>query len=183
MFRIVLSWRSDVQLHLSSDFSVPFIQTKAFFYPLMGYYLDRVLRVEELTKRQIGLLVAAAVAGILLTCGITYADGIMKGELTEDYADLFVWLTAMAVFVVTKYLVVTTKKQLGSRTAKCLEAASLLTFGIYLLDPLLQHWVFWPNVQSVSGLPVILVSVLWCLFSMVLGGGITYLLKKSPLLL
>lgn len=180
MFEIFLSWRSVVPMQLSVDFSIPLVQTKAFFYPLMGYYLDCVFKAENLKKRNAVLLIAAAVLGILVTSGITYADGLLMGEFTEAHADLFVWLTAMAVFVVTKYLF--TKKQMSAFAVKVLAFAGSLTFGIYLLDPLLQHWILWPLIQSVQA-PMIVTSLAWCVFSMALGGGITYLLKKMPGLL
>lgn len=181
----VLSWRYGEQIFLSVDFSIPLVQTKAFFYPLVGYYLDRVVQVQTLERKKVVRLAAAAVLGILAASFATYVDGLVTGQMSETYTDLFAWLTAAAVFVSVKFLVVTAKKQIGCSAGKILAFVSSLTFGIYLLDPLLQHLIFWPFIQSASApaLPVLMTSVVWCIFSMTLGGDITYLLKKASVLL
>lgn len=172
-------------LPLCEFFSVPLVQISAFFYPLMGYYLDRVLCVETLKKKQLLLLAAAAVLGILITSGFTYAEGTVSGKFTENFVDLFTYLTSITVFILTKYLFVTKWNHMRNGVVKVLGAVSSLTFGIYLLDPFLQHWIFWPFVQSpgTPAMPAIVTSIGWCIFSMGLGGCITYLLKKSHKLL
>lgn len=174
-----------INLPLSVDFSIPLVQTKAFFYPLIGYYLDYVLQVENLKGKHIVLLSAAAFIGLFITCGITYMEGANNMDFSENFVDLFTWLTSIAVFVNIKYLFVTKKRPLSRQCSSLLTTVSSLTFGIYLLDPLLQHWIYWPYLHTLlaSAVPVILASVCWCLLSMFLGGFITFLLKKSPKLL
>lgn len=84
---------------LSVNLDLPLASTKQFFYPLAGYYLARVLDIDDLTPRRIVAVLGAALAGILISCAFTYYQGLTEGY-TQDFVQLFDWVSAMAVFFI-----------------------------------------------------------------------------------
>lgn len=185
MLNALICWLGKTPMALNWAFSIPLVDAKAFFYPLMGYYLDHVLQVEKLKKKQLGLLIAAALLGLLLSAVFTYGQRMAEGTFTEDFIGLFDYLSAIAVFVTVKYLFVNARKGIGPRLEKLLAVASSLTFGVYLLDPLLKEWIYWPVLHPVLDpvLPKLLLASVWCVVSMAVGGGLVLLLKKIAKLL
>lgn len=156
---------------------------KAFFYPLLGYYLEHYIDIRSLSKNKIGKLIAAAGIGILLSCLCTLYEAKTTGIYTENYVELFDYVTAIAMFILTKYFVVAAVPKLSEgMCAKIICLIGSLTFGIYLLDPYLKV-AFYNKYElfTESHLPAILVSIGWCAISMILGGMLTFFLKRLPL--
>ena len=167
---------------LYSEIQLPLMTVKAFFYPVLGYYLDTHLDVAALKKAAFAKAAIALTAGLVLTIGFTYHQGTAFG-FTEDFLELFDYGFAMAVFVMVKYIC--TGFPLAARlpgVTKAITAIAPLTLGIYLLDPALVYTVK-PSAEAFTQaiLPTLLSSIAWCILSMVLGGLITWVLKKLPL--
>lgn len=58
-----------------------------------------------------------------------------------------------------------------------------LTFGVYLLDPLLKRFLYADVVAALEpALPTLLVSLAWCVVSFALGCALTLALKRVPVL-
>jgi len=168
---------------ISSSFSVPLATTKAFFFPLIGYYIDRNIEIGKLQKKHIVGLVIGGVVGILLSCFCTYYEGITTGKYTQNYVQLFDYLTTIVVFILIKYVTTRKYKKLSEgNVAKMVCVAGSLTFGIYLFDPYLKFFMYdkYENFAE-PVLPTLIVSIGWVFISMCLGGLITFFLKKMPL--
>lgn len=173
---------------ISEDFSVPFAAIKAFFYPLIGYYLDHAVDIRAMGAKTVRRLLYIAFAGITISCCCTYWEGRHLGFFTENYAELFDYVSAAVFFVVIKYISYRFSlkerkkgKKVAVRQAVCLIGSA--TFGIYLFDPLFRM-IFYRNLEGfLSGILLLhplTVSVVWLCFSMTLGGTVTLLLKKLP---
>ena len=165
-------------LDLSYDFSIPLITIKAFFYPLIGYYLEHNFEITRLSKKHIITLVLSAFLGIIIPSCFTYHQGFTS-EFTQNFVQTFDYITAIIVFLVVKYIVCKTPTLNNS---KIVPFISSLTFGIYLMDPVLQYCgkgkIFDAVVPATDP---IFYSIVWCFYSMVLCGIATYLLKKIPI--
>lgn len=179
LFNYILSCSGIAAVTIAKDFSIPLMTTKAFFYPLIGYFLDCVFEIDQLNRKSIGCICAIGLAGIVLSSCFTYHQGVTSGY-TQDFVQTFDYVIAIAVFVYVKYLFVKTKlSQVNATVIRAITLIGSLTFGIYLLDPVLQVFKGHFNSVVTTGEPI-LYSVCWCLFSMTIGGVITYGLKKVP---
>ncbi len=121
-------------------------------------------------------------SGIFLSCLCTFYEGRTIGTYTQNYVQLFDYLTAIVFFIIIKYIVLMVVPQLGEgRLSEIIYQIGPLTFGIYLLDPYLKL-VICQEYETFMGqyFPIVFVSIGWCVVSMILGGVITFILKKIP---
>jgi len=168
---------------LSSHFSVPLATVKAFFYPFIGYYLDQCIDAREISKKTMRRLFLASFAGIMISSLLTFLKGNATGAFTQDYVQLFDYVTALTLFIFIKRRVLNAEEHKKESTKKGFDISSLgaLTFGIYLLDPFLKEIIYNPYSRVAEKvLPVFVISVLWIPVSMAAGGIITIVLKKLP---
>lgn len=164
---------------LAEEFSVPLASTAAFFYPLAGYYIDHKIDVRAVSKRKWAGLGMAAIAGIFLSCLCVYINGASD----ENYLTLFDYLLAVTVFLSVKYAVKVRLPALSAgKTAEAVCFMGSLTFGIYLLDHYFKL-VLYRGYEAAAErfMPSLFASFGWCLISMILGGTVTWILKKLPL--
>lgn len=167
-------------LSLSGHMSVPLMTLKALFYPFAGYALDHIFDVRSFGRKQWAAIILSAVGGIILSSAFTYHEGVRSG-FTQNWVQLFDYLTAMAAFLIIKYLftlpAVESKKALNTAICKL----GGLAFGIYLLDPILKKFMYASVELALEPyLPTLIVSLIWCLLSMTIGGVLTYSLKMLP---
>ncbi len=167
---------------LSDSFSVPFAFEKAFFYSLLGYYLENYIDMNKIKiKHLCGLIVAGAI-GILLSNWCTYNDAILNGQYSQDYVQLFDYLTTIVAFILIKYLFVIGKPKLNEGIiARIICLIGSLTLGIYMLEPCVRllFYIKYENFAEPK-LPTLIVSIGWIIISMTCGGLTTYILKKIP---
>lgn len=167
---------------LSGNVAIPLATLKQCFYPIIGFYIDRNVDVDKLSKKKMSILLFLTFVGIMVSCGFTYYEGIHTG-FTQNYVQLFEYLTAICVFIFIKKICnhgtsILQKPKIG----KIITVLGSLTFGIYLIDPYLQIAMYseFEGIMKTK-FPVLLVSVAWCLVSMLIGGLITFVLKKVPM--
>lgn len=170
-------------ISITGNLFIPLATAKQFFYPIVGYYVDTNINVKKLTKRHNVGLVVIALLGIIISCICTYYEGINL-KFTENYVQLFDYVTTIVVFILIKEIVERKINVLKtSRISKIIYLVGSLTFGIYLLDPFLKKIVYKNFFELLDPvLPTLILSILWCLFSMICGGIITYILKKIPVI-
>lgn len=161
---------------LSGDFSIPLATLKCMFYPIIGFYIDRNVNIESIKRKHMVWLIVLATIGVLLSCILTYYEGVFFWY-TENYVQLFDYLTAIVAFIIIKKICFL----LPIHRYKAISLIGSLTFGIYLLDPYIKCIVYqrlseWLEIW----LPTIVVSVCWCLFSMFIGGMVTLVLRQVP---
>ena len=164
------------------DFSVPFAYEKAFFYPILGYYLDNRIDIYKVKAKHLCGLIIAGVIGILLSDWCTYNDAILNGQYSQGYVQLFDYLTTIVAFVLIKYVFVVRKPSLNEGiVSKVICFIGSLTLGIYMIDPCLKILLY-AKYESYAEpkLPTLIVSVGWIIISMTFGSLITFVLKKIP---
>ena len=169
---------------LSANFVVPFAFEKAFFYTLIGYYLEYHVQIEKIQRKHIVLLISAASAGILISNACTYLDGKINGEYSQNYVQLFDYITTISAFILIKSLFSTKRNIKKPRVIKeiiCFLGS--MTFGIYLLDPCLRMLFYGRYEAAVSRtLPTLIISAGWILISIALGTAITWISRKIPVI-
>lgn len=165
---------------LSSYFSIPIITSSIIFYPLIGYYLDKNINANNINKKTIFMMLFVYLSTIIVSFALTYYEGNKIGEFSQKFVDMFDFIQAIIIFVLINYFVnVISFNMFNEKLYKKICALGSLTFGIYLFDPILQKLFFWKyNALVKPPLPTIFVSYGWILLSMMIGGLLTYLLKK-----
>lgn len=165
-------------ISISGDLSLPLFNIKCFFYPLIGYGLEKFVNVDDINKKKIVYYSLLCSLGILLSCVCTFIEGINTGNYTQNYVQLFDYVTAIYFYIVIKKIF----SNYNNKTNDFIIKMGSLTFGIYLLDPFLKMFLYGFIYNFFENtLPTIIASFIWCLISMVLGGLIAIILKKIPL--
>ena len=148
------------------------------FYPLFGYYLSEKLPGERVTGRFVLCLSGLALAGIFISSVFTVHQGVHTGTYTQDFVMLFDYMTAGAVFTAARFWCGTGG---GGHGQRLISSVGVLTFGMYLMDPIWRALFGELADETFSGIfPGIVPSLVWCLLSMTLSGLLTFLLKKIP---
>lgn len=170
------------RLELFSSFSVPFSTLGCFFYPLLGFWIDRNINIEFYSKKKIGTMLVSSVICILFSilCSTLYYS--QKNE-NLFYSSMFTFWTASVVFLLVKYIFTVLLRGKCDYFKKGICFLGSLTFGIYLMDQMLKHLIY-PifEITLSSYFSTFAVSVLWCVCSMVVCGTLTIGVKKIPMI-
>lgn len=109
------------------------ITTDVFFYPFLGYYIEKCDFKELCTKKNMliffGMTIVALVTSTYFTVSCT-----RMGIFTEEYIGLFQMYIALFVYVAAK--MIGEKIEFGKGVAKVITEMGMCTFGIYLIHGL-----------------------------------------------
>lgn len=182
ILNILLDYFGFSPIALSPNFQVPVVTVNILFFPLIGYYLDHQVDIKAIRPKQMLQLFIFTLVTVVVTCMCITYDGETTGAYSQQYVAMFDYWLAIFVFIGIKYLVENAHPQFFTKNvANFLTKAGALTFGVYLLDPIL---VFILSKKYAAFLepymPTLVISIVWCLISMVLGSMITFVLKKIP---
>lgn len=183
LVNLLLNYWEFSPIQLTSSFSVPFASSSFLFYPLIGYYFENHIDIKAIRAQQLFNLFICTLVCVLVSCLCIICEGETAGEYSQNYVALFDYIIAIFAFVAIKYLTVNAYPQLFTKKITAiLSTAGSLTFGIYLLDPILV-FVIGSRIMAFMNpyLPTLAISIGWCFISMILGGFITFILKKMPI--
>ena len=164
-----------------SGFSM-FIANNNLFFPLMGYYLDNLLKKEEYNRKALYKLLALSLISVAVCCAVTH----MKCALLDDWSEktaqsLFnnvVYMPACTAFYGIKALFI--KRNIGERLKKVITTLGGATFGLYLIEQICRHEtepVFTALEPVIHTVPA---CMIWILTACAMGIVITLLIKKIP---
>ena len=149
----------------NSYFSL-FIARDYVFYPLMGYYIDRCMKDAEFTVRRLLAMTAVSVAAIVVCCLMTH------------YSCTLIFLPTVTVYYGVKLLFL--RHPPTERLKKIIVAASETTFGLYLINHICLEETLPVFAALYPHMRVLIACWIWTLCACLLGGGITFLVKKIP---
>lgn len=181
ILNLVLSMFNIEGFTLYSKFEVVLATKSALFYPLIGYYIDQKVDVSALSAKFLRLLSILALIGIAVSCACTDYQGITEGKYTQDYVMLFDYITAIAVFLMIKRLLLVGAPAISKgRIGQVLCFFGSLTLGIYMFDPILRVLLLKYSSFSKHELSTLGTSFVWIVKSMAIGGCLTFLLRLIP---
>lgn len=182
--RYIANYKGYADLPFSSSFSVPLATADILFYPIMGYYLEEKLPWDKADWKWPALSLLVIGGGVVASAVVTCHEG-MRMAFSARYLRLFAYATAMAMFVLTKYLFI--RPSAGGKSGQIfggiLKTLSPLMLGLYILEPVLR-----PVVKPLligwmgEGASPVVTSLWYCVFGMAVYSGITWVLKKLPVL-
>lgn len=170
-------------ISLCSAFSVPFAFEKAFFYTIVGYYIEYHVDINEVKIKHLIYLVVSSIVGILLSNWATYQEAAVNGFFSQSYNQSFDYLYAITVFILIKYFFVRLKPRISENMMMIICFVGSLTLGIYMMDPILRL-LFYSKYEAIFEpyLPTLVVSVIWVTISMFVGGTVTCFLRNIPII-
>ncbi len=125
-------------------------------------------------------MIILLIVGILISNCCTYIEKIQIGSYTQNYVELFDYMSAIIIFLLIKYIVCNFEN-IFIKNARKICILGSLTLGIYLLDPYLKLFLYYKyEMFMIQKFPVLVVSIGWVLISMFLGATITAIIRKLP---
>lgn len=164
---LIVNGIADSEMHIASEFSPVMVIVDCVFYPLIGYGLDRCFDENEEPyfnrKMLVILFVVADILGVI---------AFLISKSGESF-DGFVFIMVISVFAFVKR----TFSKSSQRANKIISGLGALTFGIYLLDPVIGP--FCKELFDFKGdYKTFWSSIIYCIFSMSVGGLLTFLFKS-----
>lgn len=175
---------------MSSAFVVSLSSVMLYFYPLIGFWIDRNIDVHRITRRQWGLIVGVTIAGLVLSAWMTWYYNVHFHAASQAHINLTVYCTAITVFLAAKRFFGSHFAQHRPRLNRALCLCGSLVFGVYLLDQPLKFFLyeplrarlFTPSPFEAYGLSsAVCFSLIWVCITLVLCGFVTWVLKRLPL--
>ena len=162
---------------LNEDLFLPVIEPTLFYF-LMGYCMAHRLDLNRL-RGKMGFLWIASVFSILLTLFLSHLEIRLEGTPGEYLRFL------MAVPILTLYISAA-RLFAGRRPPRWAETALTglggCVFGTYLLEGILRHYLS-PVYEALEPkIHVLPACLIWVIAVALCGLGITWVLKKLPLL-
>ena len=161
---------------ITPRFNAAIVTEACIFYPLVGYWLGN-FDIRIVNRKIIILFSVICNICIGLSMLFTKYMGFQEEALSTGYVSLFDYVVAIFIFILLK-------KLLDNRNIPLIiDSISKwgeMTYGIYLLDPILRSIVIekieFYNMGNMIG------SMGYCVFAIVVYGTIIYFLKKIPVI-
>ncbi len=168
MLFVVVNRIMDSNMHLAYEFNPAIVLVDCIFYPLAGFGIDRRIDVRRIAGGKIYAVVFVFFASAFLECALTLIAGV------ENVFSGFDFLMSICLFIIVKY--VFTVREISKRLERIIAAVGSLTFGMYLIDPIIGD-IMEPHI--IAGIYAIVPSLLFacaihCLISMAVGGFMTF---------
>ena len=161
-----------------------FITQNYIFYPLMGYYFDRKINSDHLSRRKIILLWILSFIVICISCYMTDYKCTLTGDWREStvqtFFGTFIFIPTNTLFVTAKYIF--TKCRVSESIKNIISKIGATTFGIFLIERICRaetQFVFDFLKPYIHTFPACLV---WIFVACVFGCVIILLLKKIPII-
>lgn len=171
---------------LNSHLCISWLSESIVLYPCLGYFLQHRLDIQRCGK-SIVVLWIANIASILLVAYTTYRQILATGTCTQSanqaFHSCFVMINCATLFLTAKYVFF--KIKLAKWLEKIIVGLGGCTFGVYLIHMLflydvpifskLWSWLLWElKLNTMLG------TCVFCFIVMLVCCGITWVLKKIP---
>lgn len=168
---------------INTDLRPAWLLTSSVLYPCIGYFLQHRLS-DRLSKKRILLLWAANLAGLAISCLMTYYRAKFTGNIAKDevFHGCFVLVNAGTLFCTAKYLFA--KISVTGFAEKLIRSVSECTFGIYLIHILVRDRGMLLRLfggMRASGVNALISGLAYCTCVFLISYAITFLLSKIPL--
>ena len=173
---------SQGRLSINPDFNIAWISSQICFYPLLGYYIENRVSIYAISWKKILALWGVNLLSIGLSCYATDLQNMQTNGFPQTYMMLLAPINAMCLYMTFKKICAWTRSGL---TSKIIAEIGICTFGIYLFhglllrEPRISLYLRMEQHFHITRFPLTRVS-LRCVEIMVIGGIITWLLKKIP---
>lgn len=168
---------------LSEWFKSALVVENNIFYFVMGYYIERVVDIERVNKKEITIGIISAIACIVILCfAITHIIDI-KGVKGNEYKELlgieFVAIPTLVVYICAKKFFIT--KSMSERVKRILQVMGSLTFSVFLLERVLREQTEFVYKKSAPIIGSFVASALWITVAWIIGFIVAFIIRKLKL--
>lgn len=170
---------------INSSLKPNWIAVNIFFYPVFGYLIDNKCDIQLLSVKRMCLAWFGDIVFFIVSIVSEYTFLQREpGNHVETFFWVFCTINAPLIFVTVKWLV-SKKKEI--RHSKVVSEIGKCTFGIYLLHILFLWKIqplyrFWINYFETGMIGSIFGIYLTCICVFFLAGGLTYVLRRIPII-
>lgn len=174
---------------VSKSFNVALSSVFLFFFPIIGYWIDKHIDVQRITRRQWTLLATVTIAGLALSAWMTWFYDVRLNTVSQSHVSLTLYVTLITLFLAIKRIFGIDFTERRPRTSRAISFCAGLTFGVYLLDQPVKFFLYEPlkallyahHPFEPYGLnSAIIFSLTWVVLSFIICGSLTWVLKKLP---
>lgn len=152
------------------------------FVPLMGYWCDRVIDIEEIIKKKVTYLITVLLVLLGIQCSMVdyycRTSGDWSKGAVEMWYGYFVMPMSMIIFILVKKIV--ERKAMPVNISSFITTLGCCTFGVYLFEQIYRDIT--ENVYFLleKSVPTIFATWGWILVAMVVGLFFTWTLRLIP---
>lgn len=175
-------WQGSISLY--SGLSPAWLFTNIVFWPLLGYYLENVFDIKRCSAKMVGFWALLSMAGIGLSCYMTYymhgITGICDEDSSQRFHSIFIVFPCIVIYIAVKFFV--EHRVLSNVARKIITSLGSSTFGIYLLHVVVKKYLsdLWRVFRHDWQMNKMLAALLFCAIVFVICYGMTWVLKKVP---
>lgn len=171
--------------YIYAGFSIPIVMADTIFYPLLGYYVEHRVNINELGRKGVaGWMWAISGGSIAACCVLTHCRcvtlDIWDEANVQAFYNILIFIPAATAYLHVKKWI--TAARISQRTKELLTAGGSATFGVFLLENILRestnfvYELFLPIVGSMEA------SLIWIFFASCVGLIIVILIRKIPVM-
>ncbi|WP_029200381.1 acyltransferase [Oribacterium sp. NK2B42] len=178
---VVIENKGGKPIIFTTKLEVPFAFVNCFFFPIVGYYLDHAIDIKRIKNIHLVTGGVVSLVCIFLENVCTYVDARTYGKYSQGYVQMFDYVLAIYIFILVKHICINYKALENNRISRVVCFIGSLTMGIYLIDPCLKMTIY-PIIEKYAEpiMPTMIVSFIWIIISILLGGTITLIIKHTP---
>ena len=171
-------------VRLYSGLSPSWLFANIVFWPLLGYYLENVWDIKKCSGRMLGIWSLLGIAGIGISCYMTYymhgVTGVCDEDSSQMFHSTFIVLPCIAIYIAVKFLA--ERHVFSDVMRRCIVSLGSCTFGIYLLHVVVKKYLsgLWRVFRHDWQMNKMLAALLFCTVVFVICYGMTWVLKKMP---
>ncbi len=166
---------------LHEDFVIPLAATKSMYFPLAGFWLDKNVDVEKFKRKDVALICIIYITAVLISSLFTILEQNYTGAFSLYYVELLAYITSGSAFLLIKYLFTDGRVKFSAGMSNAVCTVGALSFSMYIFEPFCKLFFEEAYYNFVNPrFPMILNSLVWCIFCMIVGGTLGTLLKKVP---
>ena len=185
MFNLYMQFSgTDKRFQMTDHFAVPFAFVDAFYYMLLGYYLEHKVDIKKVQRRHLFAMALTIILGAAVSIGCTYFEAGLNGQYSDYFLTILAYIYSGIFFIIVKYLFeVKLSDVKHPRFDKVIAFIGSMTLGIYMLDFGFKR-LFSEYFVSFFGQDTtaqkLTYSFAWLCFSLTLGTICTLILKRIP---
>ena len=171
-------------MRMYGELSPTWLFTNIVFWPLLGYYLENVFDMKKCSVRTIGFWALLGIAGIGLSCYMTWymhgITGICDESSSQTFHSTFIILPCIALYMAAKFFA--ERHVFSNMAGIIITSAGTCTFGIYLLHVVVKEYLsgLWRVFRHDWQMNKMLAALLFCAVVFVICYGMTWVLRKAP---
>lgn len=161
-----------------------FMANSSIFYPMLGYFLEKRLPSSFFAWKNYRYLIVASILAVGICCVLTNNYCTLNNAWTESTCQNFMGtltvIPAITIYSGTKLWFINHK--VSPKIEKIIITAGNCTFGIYLFEQIYRErtvWLYYILYPILHSFPA---CILWVTFACLLGGIVTLIMKKIPVM-